>query len=1122
MRCQECGLENRPGVRFCEECGARLDPTCAACGAAASRGGRFCGQCGQPLTVAPPRREAGRAPDTYTPGHLARRILSARQTIEGERKQVTVLFADVRGSLEILADRDPEDVQTIFDPILGWMMDAVHRYEGTVSQVLGDGIMAVFGAPLACEDHAVRACYAALDMQRELARHAEALAAERGVDVQIRIGINSGEVVVRSIGNDLHMDYTAIGETTHLAGRMEQMAAPGSILTTDRTARLAHGYVELTPLGRQAVKGLAAPVDVFAVTGPGPVRTSLQAAMGRGLTRFVGRAAEVEQLERALEHARGGRGQVVGVVGQPGVGKSRLVHEFTSSERLHGWLVLQAVAASYGKGTAYRPIIDLLRTYFGVHLRDDQRDIGDRVTAKILALDERLSADLPPLLALLDVPVEDPEWRAMEPRQRRQRTMNAVKRLVGRESQNRPLCLVFEDLHWVDFETHALLDDLIRSLGAAPVLIIVNFRPEFQPDWARQAHYTTLRLGPLPTANAEELLRLLLGEHESLDQVKRLLVALTQGNPFFLEESVRTLIEHGALVGARGAYRATRPIELVEVPGTVQAVLASRIDRLAPDDKHLLQAASVIGETVPLRLLQTVTDLPEPELRERLDRLRDAELLYDLWSFPEAEYVFRHGLTCQVAYNSLLRERRRALHARIAGAMERLHADRLAEHVERLAHHALRGELWERAGDYLRQAGARAFGRSANREALMLFEQALEALRQLPETESTMAQIADVHLAIRSVPMVLGEHERTLDHLREAQILAERMGDRPRLGRALCFEVNCRLLLGQHEQALAAGRRVRPLAAALGDTALGIVTDMYSGRAHLQLGEFPLAIDTLTGVVAALTGALAHDHLGVPVLPSVMARSQLVEALVAVGRFDESARSLREMAELVEVTRQPHTALWAHYASGHHHLARGEGPAATAALEQAFSLCRTYDMPTYGPRVGAELGLAWATTGRAAEAVPMVRAAAEEAAARKQTNSLSQVLLLLGEVCLLAEHLDEAADAATRALDGFRRQREKGHEAWALRLLADIAARSAPIRTAAAEARYHEAMALAGTLGMQPLTARCEAGLASLLARSGQPERAAELLASARIRFAALGMRVDLMRAEAGLAGQPG
>jgi class 3 adenylate cyclase/tetratricopeptide (TPR) repeat protein len=1118
MKCSRCQHENALGQKFCGECGARLAVACATCGTSNPPGQRFCGECGTGLV--PDVAKSG-SPESYTPKHLAERILNSKAALEGERKQVTVLFADLKGSMELLADRDPEEARKLLDPVLELMIEAIHRYEGTVNQVMGDGIMALFGAPLAHEDHAVRACYAALDMQQEVARHAETLAARHGVDVKIRVGLNSGEVLVRSIGNDLHMDYTAIGETTHLAARMEQMATPGAILTTDRIARLADGYVELTPLGPRTVKGRGAPVEVFAVTGLGPVRTSLQAAMGRGLTRFVGRAAEMDLLDRALGRVQAGRAQVIGIVGQPGVGKSRLVHEIIASDRMHGWLVLQTGAVSYGKATAYRPVIELLRTYFGVHPRDDQQDIREKVTARAAALDEGLRATLPALLSLLDVPAEDPEWRALDPRQRRGRTMGAIRQLLVRESQARPLCLVFEDLHWVDLETKALLDDLIRNLVAAPVLLLVNFRPEFQHGWANEPQYLQLRLDPLPPANAEELLRLLLGEHPSLAEVKRLLVEQTQGNPFFLEESVRTLVERGALLGERGAYRLARAVGTVEVPGTVQAVLAARIDRLAPEDKRVLQSASVIGETVPLRLLQAIVDLPGAALHECLDRLRTAELLYDLCVFPEPEYVFRHGLTCQVAYDSVLRERRRALHAKIVDAMERLYADRLAEHVERLAHHAQRGELWPLAVQYLQQAGARALGRSANHEAVIHFEQALQTLQQLPATPETIAQAVDLHLGIRPALMLLGDHERTLAELHEAQALAEQIGDRRRLARAISFEVNCLFLLARHERALAAARRGRTVAAELGDTTLGIVTDMYSGRAFLQLGDYAHAIDTLTGVVAALTGDLAHDHFDLPTLPSVLARSQLVEAFVEVGRFAESERCIEEADTLAGVANRPHTVIWAWYARGHHHLARGEAAPACEALEQAYALCRTYDMPTYSPRVSAELGLAWAMSGRAHEAVPMVRGAVEDAAARKQTNSLSQVLLLLGEVCLLAQRLDEAADAAARALHHFRRQQEMGHEASALRLLADIAASRTP-PAADAEAQYQAAMTIAEKLGMLPLIARCELGLGRLLRGVGQLERAQETLSSARLHFETLGMRADLSRAAAELAAPTG
>jgi class 3 adenylate cyclase len=417
------------------------------------------------------------SPETYTPKHLAEKILTSKAALEGERKQVTVLFADLKGSMELLADRDPEEARKILDPVLERMMEAVHRYEGTVNQVMGDGIMALFGAPLAHEDHAVRACYAALRMQDAVRRCSDELRRAQGVEVQIRVGVNSGDVVVRSIGSDLHMDYTAVGQTTHLAARMEQLAMPGSVLMSADTLRLAEGFVEVKPLGPVNVKGLSEPVEVFEVTGAGPARTKLQAAARRGLTRFVGRDAELEQLGRAQQLAGNGHGQVAAIVGEAGVGKSRLVYEFTHSHRLQGWRVLESASVSYGKATSYWPVIDLLKGYFKIQDRDDLREIREKMTGKLLTLDESLEPALPALLALLDVPVDDASWRTLDPSQRRQQILDAVRRLLLREAREQPLLLVFEDLHWIDSETQAFLDGLVESLGSARVLLLVNYRP---------------------------------------------------------------------------------------------------------------------------------------------------------------------------------------------------------------------------------------------------------------------------------------------------------------------------------------------------------------------------------------------------------------------------------------------------------------------------------------------------------------------------------------------------------------------------------------------------------------------------------------------------------------------
>ena len=591
MQCPRCQHDNPAGQKFCGECGGPLTSTCQSCGAANPPAQKFCGACGTALGA----RAA--TPDNYTPKHLVEKILTSRAALEGERKQVTILFADLKGSMELLADRDPEEARNLLDPVLERMIEAVHGYEGTVNQVMGDGIMALFGAPLAHEDHAVRACYAALDMQAAIHREAEQVRRSHGISLEIRVGLNSGEVVVRAIGSDLHMDYTAVGQTTHLAARMEQLATGNRSLVTAATWRLAEGYVEANPLGPVPVKGLDAPVEVFELIGVGPLRSRLRVAAARGFTKFVGRDAEFEQLRRALSRTASGHGQAVAIVGEPGVGKSRVVWELRHSHETHGWLIVQGGSLPYGKATPYLPVIDLLKGYFQIVDEDDHRKIDEKVLAKLLTLDEGLRPMLPSVLALLDVPVEDAEWLALDPPQRRQRTLNAVKRLLLRESQVQPLLVVFEDLHWIDSETQALLDSLVGSIPTARLLLLVNYRPEYRHEWGGKTYYTQVRLDPLPPERAEALLDALLGPSPTLRDVRRLLIARTQGNPFFLEESLRSLVETEALVGDRGAYCLGQSVPMIEISATVQAVLAARIDRLPPKRRISSRPPRWLGRT---------------------------------------------------------------------------------------------------------------------------------------------------------------------------------------------------------------------------------------------------------------------------------------------------------------------------------------------------------------------------------------------------------------------------------------------------------------------------------------------------------------------------------------------
>ena len=1059
-----------------------------------------------------------RAPLAYTPQHLAEKILTSRSALEGERKQVTVLFADLKGSMELLAERDPEEARQLLDPVLERMMTAVHRYEGTVNQVMGDGIMALFGAPVAHEDHAVRACYAALAMQAAVQQYAAEVQRSHGVPVQIRVGLNAGEVVVRSIGSDLHMDYTAVGQTTHLAARMEQMAMPGAILITPAVLRLVEGFVQVTALGAMPVRGLRDPVEVYEVTGASVVRSRLQvAAAARGLTRFVGRQQELMALQQALEQAGAGHGQVVAMVAEAGVGKSRLVYEFVHSHHTSGWLVLESASVSYGKATPYFPVIDFLKRYCHIDDHDDTRTIQAKVTGQVWTLDAALQEAIPALLSLLDTLPDDSPFLKLDPPQRRQRTLDALKCLLLRESQVQPLLLVFEDLHWIDSETQALLDSLVESLPTARLLLLVNYRPEYQHSWGSKTYYTQLRLDSLPPMSAAEFLQALLGDDLSLEPLKRLLIARTEGNPFFLEESVRTLVETGVLEGERGVYCLAQALPTIQVPATVQAVLAARIDRLPSDEKRLLQATAVIGTEVALPLLQAIVEVPEDAVQHGLAHLQAAEFLYEARLFPEHEYTFKHALTHEVAYGGLLQARRRALHAQIVEAMEALTGDRLNEQIERLAYHALRGEVWDKAVAYCRQAAARAMTHSAYHEAVTYFEQALGALHHLPEHPATQTQAIDLRLALRNALYPLGEFERLLAFLQDAKALAEARGDYHRLGWVSAYLLAQFVVACDPDRALTAGQRALEIATARGEVGLTVATQYYLAITYNSLGDYRQAVEYCQKNVTYLHSALYQERFGLPGLAAVFSRGLLVYALAECGAFTEGRALADEGVRIAEVADHPYSRVLAYWAMGFRVLRQGDLSQAIPVLERTLSLAQGAHIRLAVPQIASFLGAAYALAGRSA-ALSLLEQAVEQAVAMRFMFDHALRVAWLGEAYLLANRLNEAYAQAQHALEFSRAHQERGHEAYALRLLGEIAAHREPLEVERAASHYQQALILADELGMRPLQAHCHRGLGTLYVKTSQREQARTALSTAIALYRAMEMTFWLPQTAAALA----
>ena len=1101
--------------------GAAFAPGCAKCGSALPAAARFCPACGQPtaagVVLTPSPRFA--SPESYTPRHLAERMLLSRTAAEGERKQVTILFADLKGSMELLADRDPEDARQLLDSVLEHMIEAVHWYEGIVNQVMGDGIMALFGAPLAHEDHAVRACYAALRMQGAVKKYAESVQPSEARPIQIRVGMNSGEVVVRLWRATCAWTTPPSGRRPTSRRAWSRWPEPGSILISPATLRLVEGYVQVTPLGERPVKGLVAPLEMFEVVGADPVRSRFQAAAARGLTTFVGRARELGHLESAIALAGQGHGQVVAILAEAGVGKSRLLWEFLHSPRTQGWLILESGCAAYRKTTAYQAVIELLRMYFQIELGDEAAKIADKVSGRLLSVDPALEAFLPGLLWLLDVPTPDPHWQSLDLAQRRQRTLDAVKRLLLRESQVQPVIVVVEDLHWVDPETRAVLDTLVDSLPTARLLLVVSYRPEHQHAWGGRSYYRHLRVEPLAPENAEELVRELLGDDDALLPLKRQLIASTAGNPFFLEESVRTLRETRVLTGERGDHHLTQDAGSIQIPPTVQAILAARIDRLPQNGKRLLQSAAVIGMDVPFVLLQEIAGESDDELREGLEHLRAAEFLYEAHLFPDLEYTFRHALTQEVAYEQpppgpparaprpdrrghrapVRRPSRRAGRAprppRLPGRHLGAGGDVFAPGREQGAR-----AVGASGGGGVARAGARGAspsagdardGRGGHRHPLRPAHGPVPAGRVRPDLRAPAGRRAPGRRRRRPSPTRLGApaHGRVL----------------PPAG-AICRRQN------PHRARPGDGSQGRgPPAPADGDA--------LPRPAWHALGDYRRASDLLRTAIQAARddatpGEFGRTQSGSRAGFIAVNLAWLARCLAECGEFEEGIAGGQEGLAIAEGLDHPYALAAATLGLGYLYAVKGDAGHAVPLLERSHLVTRDSSLTLLEPQVQRMLGYVYALSGRVGEGVARLEQAVRAVEAKGLSMQHATAVANRGEAYLRADRLDEARAAAERALALARERGQRGDEAFALRLLGAVWARTAPPDPDATETHYRQALTLADELGMRPLVARCHLGLGASFRRFGRRGPAREHVTAALGMFREMGAGFWIERAE--------
>ena len=1094
MRCPSCNYDNPADALFCEGCGAKLELICPACKASVSPGARFCKKCG---TVIGATKAAASTTVSPTKSQIiVAAAAAASEALEGERKTVTALFADIKGSTELMEDLDPEAARAIIDPALRLMIDAAHRYDGFVVQSTGDGIFALFGAPVAHEDHPQRALYAALRMQEELKRYSAKVVADGSSPIQGRVGINTGEVVVRSIQTGAgQVEYTPIGHTTNLASRMQTAAPVGSIAVSENTRRLCEGYFILKPLGATKVKGVSEPVNVYEVTGLGPLRTRLQRSAGRGLTKFVGREREMDAMRAAADRAISGRGQIVAAMAEAGTGKSRLFYEFKVKNQ-SGWMVLETFSVSHGKASAYLPVLDLLHVYFEITAEDDVRRRRQKILGKLLELDRTLEDIVPYLYALLGIAEGDDSLAQMDGQIKKRRTLDAIKRILLRESLNQPLMVIFEDLHWIDEATQELLNLLADSIGTAKILLLVNYRPEYSHHWNSKTYYTQLRLDPLGQESANEMLSALLGDGVEAGPLKRLIIEKTEGNPFFMEETVQVLIDEGALVRDGSAMRLTRPLGELKIPPTVQGILAARIDRLPPDAKELLQTLAVIGREFSMSLIRSVVTKSDDELNRLLNDLQLGEFIYEQPATGDVEYIFKHALTQEVAHNSVLIERRKLLQERTGLAIESLFANRLEDHLDELVHHYSRSDDVVKAVHYSQLAAEQASGRAAYAQAANTIGTALKLIDRFPDSGERLRTELALRTTENTVTAVLygfasEEHHRVIERI---CALGEQLGEKATHFRGLVNLATFYFTRGEPLRTLELGRRCLELAEGIGEPEMVAAINLmlaYGAHGCGRLAEANAHYRTVMDCAE-------HANQLNWVLPNELwstAASQAGCAFQLLGHSAEAVKLVEAGLSRAREAQHRFTIGLALTVAGWLHQYRREPEAVRAVADAAIALSEENGFPEWLSWGQYHRGWALAELGQLADGIKEMENGIAGLRKLGGAPRLQFSLVTLAQGYARLNRADEALEMLENALGRVGATGERIDEVEMLRLRGEFLLIRDSLAQEEAEQSFRAAIDLAREQKAKWWELRATTSLARLLASQGRRDEARTMLA---------------------------
>jgi class 3 adenylate cyclase/tetratricopeptide (TPR) repeat protein len=1087
MRCESCGHDNPPDAAFCEECGAAFEMLCPDCGQLQRAGTKFCRRCGRRLAGAPesPPASPSPPPRSYTPRHLVERILTSRSTLEGERKQVTVLFCDIVESSGLAERLGPESMHQLLDRVLRLMAEAVHRYEGSVNQFLGDGLMALFGAPLALEEHALRAVQAAMAIRETISGYSEQLRRDNGLELCLRMGLNTGLVVVGRIGDDLRMDYTAVGDTTNLAARMQTLAEPGAIVVTASTHRLVEGYVRSEPLGAVRVKGRSDPVLAYRVIGRKRAQSRMELAAERGLTRLVGRERELGLLHDRMARARDGHGQVVAIIGEPGIGKSRIIYEFRRSLQDERVTWLEGHCLGYGQGTPYLPLLEILRASFHVEEGDNPLQVGAKLREGIQQIDPGLEAIVPFLGDLFGLPADTEALPRLDPKDRRQKTFEAIRALTFAAARRRLQVVVVEDLHWIDKTSEDYLAFAIESLAAVPVLLITTHRPGYAVRWADKTFYSQIALDLLNERQAESMVTAIVGSQDAPRDFYRIVQEKAEGNPLFVEEITASLLERNVLIREEGSIRWAGNLT-VEVPASVQDIIRARIDRLEEPVKRTVQTAAVIGREFGFQLLSRISEMTG-EVQRDLDTLKHLELIHEKTFFPELAYIFKHALTQDVAYQTLLSHRRRQLHASIGHAIEELYADRLEEQAGIIAYHYARSDRPAKGIQYAMLAGDRAARLYANAEARTYYQQALELTRELPASSESQRAHIDAILKLATVAFTREHFQQDLVNLEHALALATALADEPRTAQVLYWIARIHYVRGQLVSAVEFAEKSLTLAESLRDEGLIVWPSNLIGRVCTVIGDYVKASTMLQRCVAILERLGNRSELAT-------ASSILGVSLAAIGEFAQALKFSEQGLGLArEIQNLPAEAA-NHYYRAIVYEQKGDWgrlvESARAGLQIASrvgDLFRVYAL-------NAILGYGLVRLGDAQAGIPTIEEGIRLAEQLGTTYLLSWAVCWLSDAQLSQGNVDQALNAASRALGLMPQGSDAYGESRAARCYGDALFRKDPARLAEAESRVESAIRLQLAKGMRPQAAISMVSHARLLRARGEHERARTLL----------------------------